>query len=114
MTKVERKIVLKLIDELDVGDVVVGRVLLEWDFLMTIPEWVAQYWFTQFFADTVMNERGMTPNQQPIKEWQEDFGVVVERAIAYPGSYRPICLHKGFKRYALYRSKEGFPEKNNF
>ena len=111
MAESESKSGIKPIDELKPGDFVFDPLLLEWQLLTPVPQLLAQFWFTEFFPDTLMNARGMSPNQQPIKEWQVNFGVVVEKVTAYPGHYRPVCLYKGPKIYALYRSKEIFRKK---
>lgn len=97
--------------ELKPGDVVKSELLLGWQQVAPIPKLVAHTWFSKIYPNATMNDEGTTPNEQPMKYWQEGFGIVVGKFPAYPGYYKLNILHKDSNGYTLRLSREDFLEK---
>ena len=100
----------KPLHELEPGDMVKDTLLLGWQYVMPIPKLVAETWFSQLHTNTQMNDKEATPSEQKIRYWQEGYGVVVGKPIAYPGWYQLSLLSKGPDGFSLFLTKNEFPE----
>lgn len=95
------------IAELHKGNTLKSDLLLDWSFIAPVPPIVAEFWLTKEFPDAIMNSSGVTPSQQPIKNWEIGFGVIVGAMTAFPGGERLVLLHKkGREEFFLLSSTE--------
>jgi len=100
----------KSFHELKPGDAVKSEFLLSEQYVASIPELVAHTWFSKLHPGTAMNDEGTTPNEQPMKYWQEGFGVVVGKLRTPSGHFKLNILHKDSEGYSLRLSRKDFPE----
>lgn len=101
------------IRDLELGDAVKVESFVGLQYV-PIPKKIAYIWFAELYPDTAMCEEGITPDQRPMKYWQEGFGVVVGKVPTIHGRYKLNILHKGpDDEYALLLSRNEFPVKGN-
>lgn len=100
------------LEEIKVGDSVYSLTLLGWDFLMRIPQLVADFWIITLFAKAWFSREGWVAGSTPIKNWEKGVGIVVGAETTLPGEEKLILLYRPTKsnEARLYRSKKPRPK----
>ena len=70
------KIPNKPLSEVEVGDTLTGN-LLGWRFVIPVPDVAALEWINSIAPDAVIHRRGLTLQEIPSKEFEENLTVVI-------------------------------------